>query len=187
MSMQATPQNLQNLAALFSQIQQGSNIKQAEQTLASVQSKPGFASCLLALSSSPQHLQVAHASTIYLKNLVKRRWNNEEDPIIPEEKEFIRSKILGLIILPHLTRPLQHQLAECVLVICEHEFFNDEGTGDWKQFLTQFVQKINECLANNNQNLKALYILLYCANLMFDRYQEESLTEELGSNFFQFG
>lgn len=115
--------------------------KQSEQSLATLSAQPGFLTAILQLVIAPaQDRSIRLAASVYLKNTVKRRWEEvcgkplllllpsnmcQDEPIIPDdEKQQLRTVLVPAMI--SLSAPadknLRAQVAETVAIIAGYDF-----------------------------------------------------------------
>ncbi|KAI0077557.1 Cse1-domain-containing protein [Panus rudis PR-1116 ss-1] len=99
--------------------------KQAEQNLQALSLQPAFATHLLRLvldTSSDRSVRLA--GSVYLKNLVKSRWDDEESPINDNDKASLRQDLIPAMIA--LSNPsdkaIRVQVAEAISIIASIDF-----------------------------------------------------------------
>ncbi|KAI5122027.1 hypothetical protein M0805_008018 [Coniferiporia weirii] len=147
--------------------------KQAEQNLAALSAQPGFLPVLLQLILSPtQDRSVRLAGSVFLKNTVKRRWE-EDEPLIPEgEKGHLRSLLVpAMITLSGPTdKNLRAQVAETVSIIAGYDF-----PERWDNLIDQLVQALSPSPESYSTNLS----VLETAHSIFGRWRSEMRSNEL--------
>lgn len=103
--MEATPENLQALAAYLTQtLSDKYEIrKPAEDYLMSVEATPNYATLLLQLTDSDQvEMHIRLAASINFKNFVKRNWRIVEDK--PNKvRQFVSLTTVYHMVVPHCT------------------------------------------------------------------------------------
>ncbi|KAH8112452.1 Cse1-domain-containing protein [Phellopilus nigrolimitatus] len=147
--------------------------KQAEQNLAALSAQPGFLSVLLLLILSPtQDRSVRLAGSVFLKNTVKRRWE-EDEPLIPEEeKKLLRSQLVpAMISLSDPTdKTLRAQVAETVSIIAGYDF-----PARWDDLIDLLVGALAPSPGAYATNLS----VLETAHSIFGRWRSEMRSNEL--------
>ncbi|KAJ4287683.1 importin-alpha export receptor [Kalmusia sp. IMI 367209] len=120
--------------------------KQAEAAISQEQSKPGFSLVLLQIvagDSFPPTIRLA--SALYFKNLIKRRWVDENGAYqLPEEEVVaIKRELIGLMVA--VPPNLQSQLGEAISVIADSDFYErwDTLVADLKSRLTPDNTTVN--------------------------------------------
>ncbi|EJD01973.1 Cse1-domain-containing protein [Fomitiporia mediterranea MF3/22] len=150
-----------------------SSRKQAEQNLAALSTQAGFLSALLQLVITPtQDRSVRLAASVYLKNIVKRRWEDDE-PIIPDaEKQQLRSLLVpAMISLSAATgKNLRTQVAETVSIIAGYDF-----PERWDGLIKELVNALNPSPEAYAVNLS----VLEAAHSIFGRWRSEMRSNEL--------
>lgn len=115
------------------------NAKQAEGHLRSIESQPQFAINLLhVVASTNLDPAVRLAGALFLKNLVKRKWVNEDGEYIlfQQDVQYIKSEILNVMI--KLPNNLQIQLGETISIIAELDFPHR-----WENLIDDLVGKLS--------------------------------------------
>lgn len=113
--------------------------KSAEAKLRSIESQPHFVINLLnVVASSNLSAAVRLAGLLFLKNLVKRRWVNEdgEHLLFAEDVQYIKAEILN--IMTKLPNNLQIQLGETIAIIAELDFPHN-----WSNLIDELVAKLS--------------------------------------------
>ncbi|KAL5508779.1 hypothetical protein ACEPAG_4758 [Sanghuangporus baumii] len=115
--------------------------KPAEQDLAALSAQPGFLSALLQLVITSGHdRSVRLAARVYLKNTVKRRWE-EDEPVIPDsEKHPLRTQLVPAMVslASPLDKNLRAQVAETVSIIAGYDF-----PERWEGLAMELVNALN--------------------------------------------
>lgn len=115
------------------------NAKQAEAHLRSIESQPQFAVNLLhVVASTNLEAAVRLAGALFLKNLVKRKWVNEDGEylLFQQDVEYIKGEILNVMI--KLPNNLQVQLGETISIIAELDFPHR-----WENLIDDLVGKLS--------------------------------------------
>nr|VWP01251.1 Succinate-semialdehyde dehydrogenase (EC [Ganoderma boninense] len=99
--------------------------KHAEQSLHSLSLQPGFLTHLLSLVlQSAQDRAVRLAGSVYLKNLVKSRWDDDEPPIAEADRAALREALVPAMI--QLSNPsdkaVRAQVAESISLVAKCDF-----------------------------------------------------------------
>lgn len=143
--------------------------KDAEGLLKKMETQSGFPITLLhVVASNEVVLPVRLAGALYFKNLVKRKWINEngEYQISQSDVEMIKSEIVGLMIM--LPDSLQIQIGEAISLIAESEFPNL-----WGGLIDELVSKLTlDDLVVNKGVLKV-------AHSIFKRWRPLFRSDEL--------
>jgi exportin-2 (importin alpha re-exporter) len=114
--------------------------KHAEGVLASIEGNAGFLFSLLTLINDPTvQTGVRQSAAVFFKNLIKRRWNPEEDSeyarIIDSDREGVRTYLIDLLCSAPVD--IQKQLSEAVAIIAKSDF-----PDNWQNLLPQLVGKL---------------------------------------------
>lgn len=115
------------------------NAKNAETHLRSIESQPHFAINLLhVVASTNIDPAVRLAGALFLKNLVKRKWVNEdgEYKLSMDDVKYIKAEILNVMI--KLPNNLQVQLGETISIIAESDF-----PLNWSNLIDDLVSKLS--------------------------------------------
>ncbi|KAH6910802.1 importin alpha re-exporter [Coprinopsis sp. MPI-PUGE-AT-0042] len=128
------------------------NRKQAEQSLNSLSIQPGFLTHLLGLVlETGQDRAVRLAGSVYLKNIAKLRWEEEEQPIAENDKAGLRSRLVPAMLA--LSNPsdkaIRAQIAESVALIAQLDF-----PERWTDLIDQLVSSLS--LTDFNTNVGVL-------------------------------
>ncbi|TFK45700.1 importin alpha re-exporter [Heliocybe sulcata] len=147
--------------------------KEAEQNLQSLSAQPGFLPAILKLVLTPAHDRAARlAASVYLKNVIKNRWDDDAAPIPAADQAAIRADIVPAMI--SLSTPaektLRAQLAECVALIAEVDF-----PERWSDLMDTLVSSLSS--ADYNVNLA----VLQTAHSIFAPWRAQTRTDDLYS------
>lgn len=99
-------------------------IHSAEASLKSIEQEPGFSLALLQLVASDSVDQTLRlASSLFFKNLIKRRWTDAEGNYLLPENEVttIKAELIGL--MTSVPPAIQTQLGEAISVIADSDFW----------------------------------------------------------------
>ncbi|PIL29858.1 hypothetical protein GSI_08065 [Ganoderma sinense ZZ0214-1] len=99
--------------------------KQAEQSLHSLSLQPGFLTHLLSLVlQSAQDRAVRLAGSVYLKNLIKSRWEDDEPPIPEADRAGLRGALVpAMIQLSNVSdKAVRAQVAESISLVAKSDF-----------------------------------------------------------------
>ncbi|KAH9947043.1 Cse1-domain-containing protein [Amylocystis lapponica] len=99
--------------------------KQAEQSLQTLSAQPGFLSHLLRLVlEQPQDRAVRLAGSVYLKNVTKTRWEDEEMPVADADKDALRNELIpAMIALSNAAdKTMRAQVAEAISLVASADF-----------------------------------------------------------------
>lgn len=194
--MEVTDQNLTVLRDLLTNSLSHDNAtrRQAESILTSQEAQRGFSLLILSLinrlntPTAPSDAGIRQGAAVLFKNVVKRKWNPDDDgdaPLATEDKEAIKNGIVAMMTTS--ASDVQKQLSEAVSIISKHDFPHN-----WSNLLPELVSKLaisdltvlKGVLLTINSIMKrfryvekndALYeVLLYCLQLL-----QEPLTNVL--------
>ncbi|KDQ49269.1 hypothetical protein JAAARDRAFT_201016 [Jaapia argillacea MUCL 33604] len=145
--------------------------KQAEQSLQSLSIQPGSLSSLLQLVLNPnQDRAVRLAASVYLKNLVKNRWDDDETPLNSQDKEVLRNDLVPAMIA--LSAPTDKasraQVAESVSLIAEVDF-----PERWPTLIETLVNSLSQ----DNYNINIA--VLETAHSIFRRWRSQVRSDNL--------
>ncbi|THV04546.1 importin alpha re-exporter [Dendrothele bispora CBS 962.96] len=145
--------------------------KQAESSLNAYSTQQGFLSHLLRLVvDQSQDRAVRQAGSIYLKNIAKLRWEEDEQPIVETDKASLRSELVPAMIA--LSRPedkaIRVQVAESVSLIAELDF-----PEKWPSLIDQLVQSLSPTDYNVNTGV------LQTAHSIFKQWRAHVRSDEL--------
>lgn len=115
--------SLETIAQYLEQSLSPQNAKQAEASLRSLETQPGFVINLLHIVAST-NLQagVRLAAALFFKNLIRRKWVNEEGEHLlpPDDCTHLKSELLAAMIA--LPSQLQVQVGEAISIIADSDF-----------------------------------------------------------------
>ncbi|KXN81986.1 Importin-alpha re-exporter [Leucoagaricus sp. SymC.cos] len=122
--------------------------KQAEQSLSAVSTQSGFLQALLQLVlNGSQERSARLAASIYLKNVVKTRWEEEVQPLPEQDKAALRGQLVpAMLALSNPTdKTIRTQVAEAISLIAELDF-----PKKWPDLLDQLVGSLSASDYNVN-------------------------------------
>ena len=148
---------------------QPSTAKESENGLRSLDAHQGFPLTLLNIvSSDKMDMGIRLAGALYFKNLVKRKWIDEDGHyhLHDEDVAAIKREIVNLLI--HLPDHLQVQIGESISIIAESEF-----PQMWPELLDELVQKLgpNDMVTDKG--------ILKIAHSIFKRWRPLFRSDEL--------
>lgn len=140
--------NIESIAICLEQSLLPQYAKQAEVELRNIETQNGFSINLLKIiSSSNINNAIKLASVIFLKNLIRRKWVNENgDYLLPsEDVGYIKLEILNIMIT--LPNNLQVQIGECISIIAELDFPHN-----WTNLIDDLIEKfsVNDFVTNKS-------------------------------------
>ncbi|OBA20127.1 Cse1-domain-containing protein [Metschnikowia bicuspidata var. bicuspidata NRRL YB-4993] len=115
------------------------NAKEAEAHLRAIECQPHFAINLLnVVASSNLDSSVRLAGSLFLKNLVKRKWVNEDGEylLFTEDIQYLKAEILNVMI--KLPNNIQAQLGETISIIAELDF-----PRNWENLIDELVTRLS--------------------------------------------
>ncbi|RLV92555.1 Importin alpha re-exporter [Spathaspora sp. JA1] len=140
--------SLESITAYLEQSLSPQYAKEAEKLLRSIESQPGFAINLLHIIASTN---ISHsirlAGAVFLKNLVRRKWIDEDGTnyLLPiEDVTAIKTEIIDVMI--KLPSNLQAQLGETISLIAESDFPHN-----WSNLIDDLVRKFSMSDFVNNK------------------------------------
>ncbi|THH15070.1 hypothetical protein EW146_g5342 [Bondarzewia mesenterica] len=148
--------------------------KQSEQSLQRYSLQPAFVNHLLQLVlNGAQDRAVRLAGSVYLKNVVKMRWmEDDESPISEKDKVSLKSQLVPAMI--SLSSPsdkaIRAQIAESVSLIAEIDF-----PSAWPDLIDQLVASLS--VEDFNINIG----VLETAHSIFSRWRSQSRSDDLFS------
>lgn len=158
-------------------------IKQAEEHLKAVSTRPGYAIAVLKVIAAGDAVgvDVRLAAAVNFKNTVKYRWVPTElavesgtQPVPDQEKGQIKQLLTGLMLnTPPLVRA---QLSEALTLISSHDF-----PAAWPQLLPELVER----LAGANGDVAVINGVLQTANSIFKRYRDQYRSNALVNELAQ--
>lgn len=113
--------------------------KAAEAQLRSLDQQPHFAINLLnVIASTSVEPPVRLAAALFLKNLIRRRWVNEDGEYVThsDDVQYIKSEILNIMV--KLPNNLQVQVGESISIIAELDFPHR-----WENLIDDLVAKLS--------------------------------------------
>ncbi|KAI0636204.1 Cse1-domain-containing protein [Trametes polyzona] len=116
--------------------------KQAEQNLQSLSVQPGFLTHLLTLVlQSTQDRAVRLAASVYLKNLVKSRWEDDEPPVPQPDRAALREALVpAMIQLSNASdKAVRAQVAESISLIAKIDF-----PEQWPDLVDKLVASLSD-------------------------------------------
>ncbi|OCH89837.1 Cse1-domain-containing protein [Obba rivulosa] len=116
--------------------------KQAEQNLQTLSTQPGFLSVLLRLVLDQSQDRPARlAGSVYLKNVVKSRWEDEEAPVPEADKAALRNELVpSMLALSNASdKPMRAQIAESISLVASADF-----PEQWPDLVDKLVYSLSE-------------------------------------------
>ncbi|KAF9816482.1 hypothetical protein IEO21_04087 [Rhodonia placenta] len=145
--------------------------KQAEQNLQTLSVQPSFLSVLLRLVlDQSQDRAIRLAASVYLKNVVKTRWEDEEPPVPEADKTALRSELIpAMIALSNASsKAMRAQIAEAISLIASKDF-----PELWPDLMDQLVQSLSE------ENYDVNIGVLETAHSIFRPWRSEARSDPL--------
>ncbi|KAI0045803.1 importin alpha re-exporter [Auriscalpium vulgare] len=148
--------------------------KQAEQSLQTFSRQSNFLSHLLQLVLNPaQDGAVRLAGAVYLKNVVKQRWDEDDEfPVAEADKQALKPQLVPAMIA--LSSPndkqLRIQIAEAVSLIAKSDFPHE-----WPDLIDQLVGSLSPTDFNVNVGV------LETAHSIFNSWRSSTRSDELWS------
>ncbi|KAI0933051.1 hypothetical protein AcW1_000014 [Taiwanofungus camphoratus] len=145
--------------------------KQAEQNIQSLSVQPGFLSVLLQLVlGQSQDRAVRLAGSIYLKNVIKTRWEDDEPPIPDADRVSLRNEIIpAMINLSSASdKAMRAQVAESISLIASCDF-----PERWPDLVDRLVYSLSE----NNYDINIG--VLETAHSIFRPWRAEARSDTL--------
>ncbi|KAI0366303.1 Cse1-domain-containing protein [Pilatotrama ljubarskyi] len=145
--------------------------KQAEQNLQTLSIQPGFLTHLLTLVlQSSQDRAVRLAASVYLKNLVKSRWEDDEPPVPAADRAALREALVPAMI--QLSNPsdkaVRAQVAESISLIAKVDF-----PEQWPDLVDKLVLSLSE------SNFEINIGILETAHSIFRPWRAEARSDAL--------
>lgn len=128
---------LESLATLLEHSLAPQHARTAETQLRTHETEAGFPVTLLhVISSTNLSLPIRLAAAVFFKNLVRRRWVNEDGQHLfaPEDVTYVKGEIVNVMI--KLPNTLQTQLGESISIIAESDFPHN-----WEGLIDELVAK----------------------------------------------
>ncbi|KAH3660492.1 hypothetical protein OGAPHI_007078 [Ogataea philodendri] len=148
-----------------------STAKIAEESLRAVEGQQGFPSTLLhVVATSDLSIPVRLAGSLYFKNLIKRKWIDENGVyrLHTDDVQIVKTQIVALMI--QLPDSLQVQIGEAVSLIAESEF-----PELWPDLIDELVGKLSPDNMHTNKGV------LKVAHSIFKRWRPLFGSNELYS------
>ncbi|OJT05838.1 Importin-alpha re-exporter [Trametes pubescens] len=148
-----------------------SSRKQAEQSLQSLSVQPGFLTHLLTLVlQSTQDRAVRLAASVYLKNIVKSRWEDDEPPVPEADRAALRSALVpAMIQLSNASdKAVRAQVAESISLIAKVDF-----PEQWPDLVDSLVSSLSET------NFEVNIGVLQTAHSIFRPWRAEARSDAL--------
>ncbi|TFK20990.1 importin alpha re-exporter [Coprinopsis marcescibilis] len=147
------------------------NRKQAEQSLNAYSTQPGFLTHLLSLVLNQSHdRSIRLAGGVYLKNIAKSRWEEEDQPLAENDKAALRSQLVPAMLA--LSNPsdkaIRAQIAESVALIAQLDF-----PIKWTDLIDQLVVSLS--LTDYNVNVG----VLETAHSIYRNWRSQVRSDEL--------
>lgn len=143
--------------------------KQAESHLRSIETQPHFAINLLnVVASTSVEPAIRLAGSLFLKNLIRRKWTNDDGEylLFAEDVQYIKAEILNVMI--KLPSNLQIQLGETISLIAELDFPHK-----WPHLIDELVAKMSQDDFVLNKGI------LLVAHLIFKKWRPLFRSDEL--------
>jgi exportin-2 (importin alpha re-exporter) len=145
------------------------NAKQAEAHLRSIENERGFSINLLhVIASTNLSNSTRLAGALFFKNLIKRKWMNEDGVrLLPEEdSNQIKAEVLNIMI--QLPNQLQVQIGEAITLIAESDFPHN-----WTDLVDNLVNKLSLTDFVNNK------AILLVSHSIFKKWRPLFRSDEL--------
>ncbi|PPQ86179.1 hypothetical protein CVT25_006922 [Psilocybe cyanescens] len=145
--------------------------KQAEQSLTTLSTQPGFLIHLLRLVlESSQDRAVRLSGSIYLKNITKLRWEEDVQPLAEQDKAALRAELVPamLALSAPADKAIRAQVAESVSLIAELDF-----PVKWENLIDQLVSSLSATDYNVNAGV------LQTAHSIFQPWRAHVRSDEL--------
>ncbi|ESK86419.1 importin-alpha export [Moniliophthora roreri MCA 2997] len=145
--------------------------KQAEQNLNALSEQQGFLSHLLTLVlNQSQDRAVRLSASVYLKNLVKLRWEEDVQPLAEQDKATLRSQLVPAML--RLSDPadkgIRAQVAESVALVAELDF-----PSKWPDLIDQLVSSLQTSDSNT------ILGVLHTAHSIFRQWRAHVRSDQL--------
>ncbi|KAL1949825.1 hypothetical protein VTO73DRAFT_8706 [Trametes versicolor] len=148
-----------------------SSRKQAEQSLQSLSVQPGFLTHLLTLVlQGTQDRAVRLAASVYLKNIVKSRWEDDEPPVPEADRAALRNALVpAMIQLSNASdKAVRAQVAESISLIAKVDF-----PEQWPDLVDSLVSSLSET------NFEVNIGVLQTAHSIFRPWRAEARSDAL--------
>ena len=121
----------------------------------------------LVASTTPQDIAIRQSASVLFKNLVKNRWEPEDDSAFADtDKETIKTHVVELMCVA--PQSVQSQLAEAVTLISKYDF-----PAKWQGLLPQLVGKLA------SQDILIVKGVMLTANSIMKRFRYVFRSDEL--------
>ncbi|KAG7096402.1 hypothetical protein E1B28_003845 [Marasmius oreades] len=145
--------------------------KQAEQNLNALSEQPGFLPHLLQLVlDQSADRAVRLSASVYLKNLVKLRWEEDVQPISEQDKMALRGQLVPamLALSSPADKSIRAQMAESVALVAELDF-----PVKWPDLIDQLVASLN------TTNSNTILGVLHTAHSIFQPWRAHVRSDQL--------
>ncbi|KAF7419339.1 importin-alpha export receptor [Pleurotus ostreatus] len=121
--------------------------KQAEQALEALSRQSGFLASLLRLVLESSDRAVKLSGSVYLKNIAKSRWEEDEPPLSEVDKAQLRAELVPamLALSAPSDKAVRIQIAEAISLIAELDF-----PSKWPNLIDQLVSSLSPTDYNVN-------------------------------------
>ena len=144
--------------------------RRAESSLVDASDRPNYGLVVLRLvAETSVDEQIRQAAAVNFKNHL-RTWWSSDSPILPPEKEQIKSLIVPLML--SATRRIQSQLSEALAVIGEHDF-----PKAWPALLPELVSNLKN--ASQASDYASVNGILGTADSIFNKFRFAFKTNDL--------
>jgi len=146
--------------------------KQAESELFQLEKNPNFINNLIQIIQSNQNPAIRTFSLIYLKNFIKKYWDedNEDNLLIlnQDQRNLIKSNLVSFML--SLPKTMRNQISEIITIIADYDF-----PEKWPGLIQDLVQNLNpnDFTVNNG--------ILQTAESLFKRWRHQFRTDNLFS------
>ncbi|KAG2073841.1 Cse1-domain-containing protein [Suillus decipiens] len=162
---------MSDIASLLQASLQPASRKQAEQQLHALASQQGFLEHLLTLILNGSYDRSTRlAGGIYLKNVAKLRWEEDDVPLPEADKAALRSQLVpAMIALSNPTdKAIRAQIAESVALIAELDF-----PVKWTDLIDQLILSLSQTDYSINVGV------LQTAHSIFNQWRAQVRSDEL--------
>ncbi|KAG2131005.1 CAS/CSE protein [Suillus clintonianus] len=162
---------MSDIASLLQASLQPAHRKRAEQQLRSLASQQGFLAHLLTLILNGSYDRSTRlAGGIYLKNVAKLRWEEDDAPLPEADKAALRSQLVPAMITlsDPADKAIRAQIAESVALIAELDF-----PVKWTDLIDQLVLSLSQTDYSINVGV------LQTAHSIFNQWRAQVRSDEL--------
>ncbi|KAG1807455.1 CAS/CSE protein [Suillus subaureus] len=162
---------MSDIASLLQASLQPASRKQAEQQLHALASQQGFLAHLLTLILNGSYDRSTRlAGGIYLKNVAKLRWEEDDEPLPEADKAALRTQLVpAMIALSDPTdKAIRAQIAESVALIAELDF-----PAKWTDLIDQLILSLSKTDYSINVGV------LQTAHSIFNQWRAQVRSDEL--------